>query len=169
MPHLCRLIAIFGAVVFAGCARPDLPHTTVRAGTEAEFAATRAELATRFGTAALAPFDTALNELQLAGMDRGLATAAARAEAMRTQVNGQSVRAIEILGWQARRTRLLAEIKQLTAIRDHQIAVRERTAATGTAQAVHDRIASAEEVLAKLRRFLAETERQLGAWGVAPL
>ncbi len=156
------------AFLFAGCSKIPLADSPVRAATEEELAATRAELVARFGAAALAPFDTALNELQLAGMDRGLASADARAAAMRKQVNGQTVHAVEILGWQARRTRLLGEIKQLTEIRDQQIAVRERTAATGTPSAVHDRIASAEEVLTKLRRFLAETERQLAAWNAAP-
>lgn len=164
---MTRFLPLLCVLFLAACSRPDLPANVVAAGSAEELAATRAELAARFGTAALAPLDTALNELQLAGMDRGLASAAARAEAMRAQVNGQTVRAVEILGWQARRTRLLAEIKQLTELRDQQVAVRERTAATGTPSAVHDRIASAEEVLAKLRRFLAETEQQLAAWGIA--
>lgn len=151
--------------VLLGCAKPDLPNTLVRAGSEEELAAFRADLVARFGGPPLAVYDTALQELQLAGMDRGLTSAAARAAAMREQVNGQTVRAVEVLGWQARRSRLLTEIKQLTEIRAHQIAVRDRTAATGTPPAVHDRIASAEEVLAKLRRHLAETEQQLGALG----
>ena len=157
------LLALF---LLASCAKPDLPDTILRAGTGEELAACRAELGQRFAADRLAALDTALNELQLAGMDRGLATAAARAAAMREQVNGRTVHAVEILGWQARRARLRGEIGQLTEIRDQQVAVRDRTAATGTPQAVHDRIASAEEVLGKLRRNLEETERQLAAWGV---
>lgn len=163
-----RLLGCLALIVLlAGCTKLPLADSPVHAASADELAATRADLVARFGAAALAPFDTALNELQLAGMDRGLASAAARAAAMLEQVNGRTVRAVEILGWQARRTRLLAEIKQLTDLRDQQVAVRERTAATGTPSAVHDRVASAEEVLSKLRRFLAETEQQLAAWGVA--
>lgn len=162
---LCLLSLL---ALLAACSKPELSQCIVRAASPEELAATRAELADRFGAAALSTYDTALNELQLAGMDRGLASADARAAAMREQVNGKTVRAVELLGWQARRTRLLGEIKQLTEIRDQQIAVRERTAATGTPSAVHDRIASAEEVLTKLHRFLAETEQQLSSWGATP-
>jgi hypothetical protein len=158
-------LLLFCLLGLAGCAKPDLANSVVRAGSEEELAAFRAELVANFGTGALAAYDVALNELQLAGMDRGLATAADRAAAMRAQVHGRTVHAVEILGWQARRARLLSEIRQLTEIRDHQIAVREKTAATGTPRAVHDRIASAEEVLTKLRRHLGETAQQLSAWG----
>lgn len=158
-------LCLLGSALLSSCAKPDLPTTIVRATSEEELTTFRAELVERFGAAAIASYDTAVNELQLAGMDRGLASASARAAAMREQINGKTVRAVEILGWQARRTRLLGEIGQLTEIRAQQIAVRDRTAATGTPQVVHDRIRSAEEVIAKLHRFLAETEQQLAAWG----
>lgn len=148
-----------------GCTKPNLATTLVQASTAEELAAFRADLAQRFPADQLATLDTALNELQLAGMDQGLNSATERAAAMRSTVNGKSVRAVEILGFEARRTRFLGEIKLLTEMRDRDVALRDKTATTGTPRAVLDRIASAEEVLSKLRRHLEETERQLSALG----
>lgn len=164
---LRRLLPLLCALCLSACSQPDLPHTIVRAGTEDELASTRAELVARFGAAPLADYDVALQELQLAGMDRGLASAADRAAAMRTAVNGKSVRAVEILGWQARRTRLLAEIKEFAAMLDHDLALRDKTSATGTPQTVTHRIENEQDILAKLRRLLAETEAKLAAWNAA--
>ncbi|MBA4137306.1 MAG: hypothetical protein C0518_08325 [Opitutus sp.] len=154
-------------VVLLGCAKPDLPATTVRAGSTEELAAFRADLGQDFSPAQLASIDTALQELQLAGMDRGLASAAARAAAMRETVHGKTVRAVEILGWQARRTRLLSEITQMSATLDADLKTRERLGAA-TALTVTNRIQNVQDILVKLRRLLAETEQQLGAWDAPP-
>jgi hypothetical protein len=160
-----RWLLLLGLVLLGGCAKPELADTPVRAGTAEELTAFRAELGQRFPAEALATFDTAINELQLAGMDRGLETASARAAAMREQVNGRTVRAVQQLGFAARRARFLGEIKLMTELQARDLAIRERTAAAGnTPRAVLDRIASADEVLTKLRRQLAETEQQLAAW-----
>ena len=161
LPLLCAC----GLLSLGACAKPDLATTLVRAGNAEELAATRTELADRFGPAALAAYDTAIQELQLAGMDRGVATAAERAAQMRAAVDGRTVRAVEILGWQARRTRIQGEIKLFEDMLARDIALRDRTAAQGTPPAVLDRIASENDMLTKLRRLLAETERQLAAWG----
>lgn len=152
-----------------GCTKPDLANTVIRAGSDEELTASRAELADRFGLPALAAYDVALQELQLAGMDRGVASAADRAAAMRAAVNGKSVRAIEILGWQARRSRLLAEIKDFSGMLERDLALREKTAATGTPPAVTHRIENEQDILAKLRRLLAEADEKLTAWGAAPI
>lgn len=162
--RLLPLLSLLGLLGASSCSKPDLPHSLVRAGTEEELAACRAELAERFGAGQLAAYDVAVQELQLAGMDRGVAAAADRAAAMRTQVNGRTVRAVEILGWQARRTRLRAEIKDFSDMLERDLALREKTAATGTPQAVTHRIENEQDILAKLRRLLAETEEKLAAW-----
>lgn len=151
-----------------GCAKPELPATRVRASSADELASFRAELAQRHPADALTAFDTALNELQLAGMDRGVAAAADRAAAMRQTVDGKTVRAVEILGWQARRTRLQAEIKDFAGMLERDLALREKTAATGTPQAVIHRIENEQDILAKLRRLLAEANAQLSAWEASP-
>jgi hypothetical protein len=160
LPLLC-------ALCLSACSKPDLPNTLVRAGTAEELAATRAELVERFGTSALATYDVAIQELQLAGMDRGLASAADRAAAMRTLVHGKNVREVEILGYQARRARLLAEIKDIAEMLQRDLALREKTAAAGTPQAVIHRVENEQDILAKLRRHLAETEQQLTAFGAS--
>ncbi len=149
-----------------GCARPDLPAEVVRAATEPELAAFRTELGGRFSAAQLVAFDTALQELQLAGMDRH-PTAAARAAAMRAQVHGQSVRAVEILGWEARGARLRSEIASLTPTLEQDLRTRERDG-PATSPTVRNRIENVQDILARLRDHLAATEAQLAAWGVGP-
>lgn len=162
------LLTLLFLASLAGCTKPDLANTIVRAGSDEELTALRAEIADRFGVAALAAYDVALQELQLASMDRGVASAADRAAAMRAAVNGKSVRAVEILGWQARRTRLLAEIEDFSGMLERDLALREKTAATGTPQAVTHRIENEQDILAKLHRLLAAADEKLTAWGAAP-
>lgn len=165
VPLLCLAAFLLG---LSACSKPDLSNSVVRAGSEEELSATRAELAERFGSEALAAYDVAIQELQLAGMDRGVASSSDRAAAMRTQVNGQTIRAVEILGWQARRARLQSEIKEFSGLLEHDLALREKTAATGTPQAVTHRIENEQDILAKLHRLLAEAEAKLAGWGAAP-
>lgn len=160
---------VLGALAGAGlggCAKPDLPALTVRAADAEDLAAFRSELGARFTPGQLQPFDTALQELQLAGMDK-LPAAADRAAAMRAAVHGQTVRAAEILGWQARRMRLLAEIAPMaeTLARDRQTQAQK---GAGISVIVANRIQNVQDILARLRRDLAATEQQLTAWG-APM
>ncbi len=162
------LLTLLSLATLIGCTKPDLPSTVVRAGSEEELTAFRADLASRFGTKALAAYDVAIQELQLAGMDRGVAAAADRAAAMREAINGKTVRAVEILGWQARRTRLQTEIKDFAGMLERDLALKEKTAATGTPPAVIHRIENEQDILAKLRRLLGEAEEKLAAWNATP-
>lgn len=157
------LACLFMALLLASCSKPSLAELHVRAGTEEELTKFRAELATRFPAPQLWVFETALQELQLAGMDRH-PTAAARAAAMRASVHGRTVRAVEILGWQARRERLRSEIASLTPTLEQDRRTRERDG-TATSPAVLNRIQNVEDILAQLHRHLAETETQLQTLG----
>lgn len=148
-----------------GCAKPDLPDTPVRASSTADLSAFRTELGGRFTADQLARFDAALKEIQLDAMNRGVATAAERESAMRAAIDGRPVRAAEILGWQARRTRLLGEIKLMADMLERDLKIRDQTAATGTPAAVINRIQNEQDILTRLRRDLAETEQQLADWG----
>jgi hypothetical protein len=162
---------LFSFVLFLGlsaCSKPELPDAIVRAESTEALAAFRAELGRRFPAEQLAPFDTALQELQLVHMDRGVASAADRAAAMRATVNGKTVRAAEILGWQARRKRLRAEIADFSGMLERDLALRDKTAASGTPPAVTHRIENEQDILAKLRRLLAEADAQLTTWDAAP-
>lgn len=164
MRHVFALLCLLG---LCSCARLALPDTPVRAEDEPAFAAFRAELGSRFAPAELAAFDTAIQELQLAGMDQGLVSAAERAAAMRRQVHGLTVRAAEILGWQTRRTRILGEIAQMSATLERDLQTRERQGA-GTSLTVTNRIQNMQDILVRLRGDLAEAEQRLAAWGAAP-
>jgi len=162
---MCRwFVSVALLLGLTACTKPELASSPVRAGSEEELAAGRADLERRFTSEALAAYDVAIQELQLAGMDRGLRTTTERAAAMRAIVNGKTVRAVEILGWQARRSRLQAEIKDFSEMLARDLTIREKTAATGTPLAVTNRIENEQDILAKLRRLLAEAEAKLAGW-----
>ncbi len=163
-----RNLLVVGCILLAaaGCARPDLPAVPVRADSAEALAAFRAGIGREFPAERLADFDTAIQELQLAGMDAGLATAADRAAAMRAQVHGQTVRAVEIAGWRARRQRLAAEMATFERTLAADLRTRaERGAATPSV--VTNRIQNVEDILAKHRGLLAEADRRLEAWARA--
>lgn len=167
MKTLLALTSCLALLLLAGCAKPDLPDTIVRAGTEQEFATFRTELSLSFEASRLESFATALQELQLAGMENH-PTADARAAAMRSQIHGRSVRAVEILGWQARHARFQSEIAGMMPTLEHDLRTREREG-TATPANVLTRIQNVEDLLRDIRRHLAETEAQLAAWGAKPM
>ena len=147
--------------LLAGCAKaPDLPAIPVDAATPGDFTRFRTELGGRFPADRLADFDTAIKELQLDAMER-FATAAEREADMLRVAHGKSVHAVTLLGWQARRARFLREIAELDRMLQRDLAQKEKTAATGTPDAVLRRIASEHEVLDQLHANLAATDRRL--------
>jgi len=156
-------------VIAGGCGKPkDLPDLTVRSADAGELAAFKSELGGRFTPEQLKPLDTALQELQLDAMDRNVPTAEAREQDMLKVVDGKTVREALVLGWQARHRRFLRETALLTGLLDNDLKLQQKTAATGTPQTVLDRIQSEKTVIAQLQANLAETDRQLTEWGVAP-
>ncbi len=164
-PRLRWLAVTFLLAGFCGCAKPvALPDLTVDAASPADFTRFRADLATRFPAAELRDFDTAIKELQLDAMER-FDTSAEREADMLRAAHGQTVRAVTILGWQARRARFRRETAQLDRMLERDLREQARTAATGTPDSVTRRIASEREVLGQLHANLAATEQQLAAWG----
>lgn len=146
----------------AGCAKQaTLPDITVSAASPEDFARFRADLGTRFPPEQLKDLDTATQELQLDAMNRDVATAAGREADMLAVANGKPVRAVVLLGWQARKARFLRETADLTKMLEHDQQLAQQTAAAGTPQTVTTRIASEQDVIAKLQRNLAETESRL--------
>jgi hypothetical protein len=166
MRHCLFVVLLLG--LFGGCAKPkDLPELTVRSTDAGELAAFKSELGARFTAEQLKPLDTALQELQLDAMNRGVAAAEDREQAMLNAVNGKSVHEALVLGWQARRNRFLHEISLITGLLDGDLQLQQKTAATGTSQSVLDRIRTEQGLLAQLQANLAATERQLTDWGAA--
>lgn len=164
-----RFVLLLLLAVLGGCAKQaPLPDLTVRAASGDDLAAFRAGLGARFAPGELKPFDTALQELRLDAMNRDVAAAADREADMQRTVHGRTVRAVEILGWQARRRRLLGEIAQLTPQLEHDLKRRAETAAAGTPQIVLNRIQNVQDILARLRSDQADAEQRLSGWG-APL
>jgi hypothetical protein len=155
-------------VCLAGCTKPAaLPDIIVSAASPGGFTRFRADLGVRFPADLLKDFDTAVQELQLDAMNRDVPTAAARELDMLAVVNGKPVHAVTLLGWQARKARFLREIAELDRMLQHDLELQARTAATGTPETVLTRIHSEQEVIAKLQRNLADTERRLAELGSA--
>jgi hypothetical protein len=147
-------------VLLAGCAKPGaLPDITVSATSAADFTRFRADLGTRFPAEQLQDFDTATQELQLDAMARDLATAAGREEDMVRVASGQTVRAVTLRGWQARKARFLREIAEISRMIAHD--EQQVAKAPGASETLTRRLASEKEVLAKLQPTLAETDRHL--------
>ncbi len=164
-----RLVIVLLLAGFVGCAKPPpLPEIAVRAATADDLAGFRADLGNRFAAEQLQPFDTALQELKLDAMNRGVATADARELDMQAVVNGKTVRETLILGWQARRARLLRESAQLAGMLEPDLRLRQQTAARGTPESITTRIQNEQDILGRLQRDLTDAESRLTAWGATP-
>lgn len=157
---LLALLALLG-----GCAKPDLPATVVHAASTGELNALRAELGGQFPADALKDFDLALKELKLDAMNRGVAPAEARDRDLLAAIEGKTVHAVEILGWQARRARLRDEIKLMSGLLERDLQRQQETAATGTPESILSHLRNERDILARLQHDLTEAEARLAAWG----
>jgi hypothetical protein len=154
-----RLAVILSLVLLGGCAKPvALGDITVSAATKADFTRFNAELGSRFPPEQLQAFDTAVQELQLDAMHRDIATAAGREADMLAAVNGQTVRAVTLLGWQARKSRFSRELAEITRMLGHDLKQAELKTPSDS---LTRRIGSEKDIQAKLQRHLAETDRRL--------
>lgn len=161
-----RRIGLFflacGLCFLAACAKQAaLPDVVITASSPGEFTRFHAELTAAQGAAALAEFDTAVQELRLDAMDRGVATADAREADMLRAINGKTVHAVTVLGWGARKARFLREIAELEKMLARDLALT-------ASPAVERRIGSEREVLAQLREKLAATEQRLAQLSLGP-
>ena len=148
--------------VLAGCAKKkDLPEIIVTAADISEFSRFRSELGEQFPAEHLQDFDTAAQELELDAMNRDVVTTEARKWDMLAVINGKSIHAATLLGWQARHARFLREIAMISGMLEHDLKVKQNAGADGPSSVVLARIASAKNVLAQLRANAAETEHRL--------
>ncbi len=148
--------------ILASCAKEvDLPATAVSAGDTGEFTRFRSDLAERFPAERLQAFDTAVQELKLDAMNREIATAAAREADTLGVINGKSVHAVTLLGWEARRARFIREIAFIQGMLDRDLKVRQNAGPDGPSSVVIARIQSAQNVIAQTQRSLADTEQKL--------
>lgn len=154
------VLILLGAL--AGCAKKvDLPQITVTAADAGEFARFRSELGAQFPAERLQTFDTAVQELKLDAMNRDIATAAAREASVLATINGKSVHAVTILGWEARHARFLREIAFIQGMLDRDLKVQQNAGANGPSAVVLARIQSARNVIAQTQRNAEDAERRL--------
>lgn len=165
---LRRLFVVVLVGLLASCAKPALPDVVVRAATSSELASFRADLGTRFAADQLEPFDIALQELQLDAMHREITPPAAREADMLAAINGKTIRAAQLLGWMARRARLLRETALFSTMLKRDLKTMDEAPATGPSQTFSNRIQNAQDILARLQHDLADTDRRLADWGAGP-
>lgn len=162
MPAIPSLLTCLLLALAAGCAKPvALPDVVVSASAKEDFTRFNADLGKRFAPEQLQDFDTAVQELQLDAMHRDIATAAGREADMLAAVNGKTVRAVTLLGWQARKARFQRELAEITRMLEHDLKLAEKAAPAGPSESLTRRIGSEKEVQARLQASLAETERRL--------
>jgi hypothetical protein len=133
----------------------------VSATSAGEFARFRAELGARFTPEQLQDFDTAVLELQQDATDRHTVNATGGEVDILSVVDRKTFPDVVVLGWRARKARLLREIPEARRLLDLDTTEVAKTAATGTPESVTRRVASEKEVLAKLRRERDDTLRHL--------
>jgi hypothetical protein len=133
----------------------------VSAASADEFARFRADLGTRFTPEQLQEFDTAIQELKLAAMNRGITTEAGREASMLAVANRNIFSDVVVLGWRARKDRIIREIPGAIRLVNQDMAEATKTAATGTPESVTSRLASEKQALEKLRRDRDEALRRL--------
>lgn len=161
------VISLLG--LLAGCAKQvDLPQMTVNAAEAGEFTRFRSELGAGFPAERLQAFDTAVLELKLDAMNRDLATAAAREADTFAVMNGKSVQAVTILGWEARRARFLREIASIQGVLDRDLKTQQAAGPGGPSSVVLARIQSAQNVMGQIQRNLTDTEHRLTELHAAP-
>ncbi|MBI3884612.1 MAG: hypothetical protein HY302_02620 [Opitutae bacterium] len=153
--------------LLAGCAKPVLPDLVVRAGTSEDLATFRSDLAARFTAQELEPFDTAIQELKLDAMNRNVAPASAREADTLAAVNGKTVHDTLVLGWRARRERLLREIALFTAMHERDLQLQKENG-PDTTQTVLNRIQNEEDILSRLQHDLADANTRLTTWAAPP-
>lgn len=158
------LLLLWLGLILGGCAKRELTEVVVEAESTSRLTAWRADLGRRFAADRLQTFDAALQELRLDAMHRDVQPASAREQDMQAAVHGKSVRAVEILGWQARRARLEREIALMRGLLERDLQRQRQTAATGTPESVLTHIQNARDILARLEGQLADTDRQLATW-----
>jgi hypothetical protein len=109
----------------------------------------------------LQDFDTAVQELKLDAINRDIATVNAREQDMLAMVNGKSVHAVMLLGWQARYNRFLREIAFMNGLLENELKARQKAGADAPSSAALARIQSAQNVIAQIQVNAAATDRRL--------
>ena len=160
MPRRSLVIVLLG--ILAGCTKKtDLAEVTVSAADGDVFSRFRSELGARFPTERLQAFDTAVQELKLDAMNRDVVTSEARELDMLGVVNGKSVHAVTLLGWQARHARFLREIALINGMLESDLKLQKKAGSNGPSSTVLARIQSAKNLIAQLQGNADETERRL--------
>lgn len=140
----------------------------VRANSTEEFAASRESFAADLSPARLKDFDTAVQEVKYDAMAKGLANVALREQWMRTTANGKSVQQVLVLGWQARRSRLLTELNDMSERYAHDSKLLTRPGSDDSTQFLRNVTRNEEDKIIQLKGLLADADLKLSTWGVTP-
>lgn len=163
---VARIAALFCCAV-PGCSQKDWLQREVPAASSDELAAFRARLGQEKSADEIKPFDTALQELKLDAMNHGVAGVAAREAQMRAMVAGKPVRDVLVLGWEARQLRLENELKDMSGRLEHDSQLLNKPGGPGPTPFMTNLIKNEQDIVAQLKRDLAQAQARLAEWGVA--
>ncbi len=161
-------IATMSLCIVSGCSKKDVLEREVRATTTEEFAASRESFAADLSPTGLKDFDTAIQEVKYDAMNKGLASVALREQWMRTTANGKSVQQVLVLGWQARRSRLLTELEDMNERYAHDSKLLTRSGSEDSTQFLRNITRNEEDKINQLKGLLADVDQKLTTWGAAP-
>jgi hypothetical protein len=162
------LLGFFALLSLCGCGAAVLEDLKVEAASVESFQSFRQNLARRYSADQLAPFDTAVQELKLEAMNSGVAGAKTREEKVLQNIHQKRVREVTILGWQARHSRLTAELTDMRSRFERDSKLQEKAQTEDSRKFFSNLLQNERDLIAQLERDLRATEERLREWGAAP-
>lgn len=168
---LFKMPAQFAMVVLLllslGCAKKQLRDEVVPSSPSTEFQRFRADLSSRYTPSELQLLDTAIQELKLDAMERGVQGTAAREQDAFRRMGGKSVHEALVLGYTARRSRLLRELTDMEERLEHASKLEQTAVSPDSKQYVSNLLKNERDLIAQIKSNLAATDEQLQEWGAA--
>lgn len=162
---LCRPALVVTLLYFvSGCSQKALLDREVRAGSSEEFMIYRTGLVGEFTPRLLQDFDTAIQELKLDAIAKGVAGAALRDQRIRAAANGKPVHQVLVLGWEARRSRLTNELNEMKERYAHDTKLLARPGSNESTQFLSNVTRNEEDKINQLKSLLGDTEQKLQEW-----
>ena len=161
-------IATMSLGIVSGCSQKNILDCEIKAGTVDEFAACQANLVSEHTPRLARDFDTAIQELKLDSITKGVLGVEMREERMRATANGKSVKEVLVLGWQARRARLVGELKGMNERYAHDVKLLSRHGSSDSTQFLSNTTQNEENSIALLKTLLGDADQRLTEWGASP-
>lgn len=146
---------------FTACSQKIGWDKPIAASTPEEFTTSRERLVAILTPEQLQAFDTAIQELKLDAMDKGVAGTSAREQHMRSTVNGKTVRDATLLGWKARKARFERELKDMSDRLAHDSQLANRSGSTEPSRTVSNLVQNEQDIVAQLKKQLEDADHHI--------